>query len=66
MLGELYMQAESDEIEGLAWIHGWHPNMINAWLEEKYRITFEIEKERDAFGAEHQRIPVHEEETEVL
>lgn len=34
---------------GIAWIGGWPPGMIAAWLEEKYRITLKLEKE------EHER-----------
>lgn len=36
-----------DSTDGLAWIGGWSPAMIGAWLEERYRVLLQIEKEED-------------------
>lgn len=36
-----------DTTDGLAWIGGWSPAMIGAWLEEKYRVLLSIEKDED-------------------
>jgi hypothetical protein len=49
LLSDLYDPSEYDGIQGLAWVSGWAPSMIAAWLEEKYRIVLNIEKE----DAEH-------------
>ena len=45
LLSDLYDPNEYDSIQGLAWISGWAPSMVAAWLEEKYRIVLSIEKE---------------------
>lgn len=45
LLGDLYDPNEYGNIQGLAWINGWAPCMVAAWLEEKYRIVFQVEKE---------------------
>jgi hypothetical protein len=45
LLNDLYDPNEYDNIQGLAWIGGWAPSMVAAWLEEKYRIVLKIEKE---------------------
>ncbi|KAF3045415.1 hypothetical protein E8E12_001277 [Didymella heteroderae] len=45
LLNDLYDPNEYDGIQGLAWVSGWAPSMIAAWLEEKYRIVLKIEKE---------------------
>ncbi|PSN70119.1 hypothetical protein BS50DRAFT_571422 [Corynespora cassiicola Philippines] len=34
----------SEDLHGLAWIGGWSPAMIGAWLDEKYRIVLAVEK----------------------
>jgi hypothetical protein len=41
---EIYAKDEREEIEGLAWIGSWGPGLISAWLEEKYRVVFEVEQ----------------------
>lgn len=45
LLNDLYNPSEYDGIQGLAWVSGWAPSMVAAWLEEKYRIVLKIEKE---------------------
>ncbi|KAL1656796.1 hypothetical protein SLS61_000592 [Didymella pomorum] len=45
LLNDLYDPNEYRNIQGLAWIGGWAPSMVAAWLEEKYRIVLKIEKE---------------------
>ncbi|KAJ4992673.1 hypothetical protein SVAN01_01719 [Stagonosporopsis vannaccii] len=45
LLNELYDPDEYDAIQGLAWVNGWAPSMVAAWLEEKYRIVLQVEKE---------------------
>jgi hypothetical protein len=44
---ELYKPGKNGEydVQGLAWIGGWAPCMIGAWLEEKYRVLLRGEKE---------------------
>lgn len=45
LLADLHKIAENGEIAGLAWIGGWAPSMIVAWLEEKYRMVLKLERE---------------------
>jgi hypothetical protein len=45
LLSNLFHPKEYDRIHGLAWISGWAPGMVNAWLVEKYRIVLQAEKE---------------------
>ncbi|KAF2632636.1 hypothetical protein BU25DRAFT_382262 [Macroventuria anomochaeta] len=45
LLSDLYDPNEYDGIQGLAWVSGWAPSMVAAWLEEKYRVVLKIEKE---------------------
>ncbi|KAG9205717.1 hypothetical protein G6514_007324 [Epicoccum nigrum] len=45
LLSRIYHPEEYARIQGLAWIGGWAPGMVNAWLEEKYRIVLMVEKE---------------------
>ncbi|KAJ8117996.1 hypothetical protein OPT61_g928 [Boeremia exigua] len=45
ILDDLYDPDEYDGIQGVAWINGWAPSMVAAWLEEKYRIVMQVEKE---------------------
>ncbi|KAF3004104.1 hypothetical protein E8E13_003909 [Curvularia kusanoi] len=45
LLNDLLDPEEYDNIQGLAWIGGWAPGMVAAWLEEKYRIVLQVEKE---------------------
>jgi hypothetical protein len=45
LLNDLYDPSGYDSIQGLAWVSGWAPSMVAAWLEEKYRIVLTIEKE---------------------
>ncbi|KAF3035599.1 hypothetical protein E8E11_000482 [Didymella keratinophila] len=45
LLNDLFDPKEYENIQGLAWIGGWAPSMVAAWLEEKYRIVLKIEKE---------------------
>ncbi|KAJ4383899.1 hypothetical protein N0V86_000742 [Didymella sp. IMI 355093] len=45
LLNDLYNPNGYDGIQGLAWVSGWAPSMVAAWLEEKYRIVLKIEKE---------------------
>jgi hypothetical protein len=45
LLRDLYDPNEYNGIQGLAWVSGWAPSMIAAWLEEKYRIVLSLEKE---------------------
>lgn len=45
LLNDLYDPNEYEGIQGLAWVSGWAPSMVAAWLEEKYRIVLKIEKE---------------------
>jgi hypothetical protein len=45
LVEDLYTSGE-DEVPGLAWIGGWAPSMIGAWLEEKFRIMFKAEREQ--------------------
>ncbi|KAH6620340.1 hypothetical protein C7974DRAFT_474091 [Boeremia exigua] len=45
LLNDLHDPAEYDNIQGLAWVSGWAPCMVAAWLEEKYRIMLKVEKE---------------------
>ncbi|KAF2658475.1 hypothetical protein K491DRAFT_690014 [Lophiostoma macrostomum CBS 122681] len=47
IIEEMYAKDEREEIEGLAWIGGWAPGLISAWLEEKYRVMFEVEREEE-------------------
>lgn len=47
LLADLYDPGEYDGICGLAWIGGWAPSMIGAWLEEKYRVVLKVEKEAE-------------------
>ena len=49
LLSKIFHPKEYNRISGLAWISGWAPGMINAWLEEKYRIVLLVEKQ-DAEG----------------
>ncbi|KAH7405950.1 hypothetical protein DE146DRAFT_676566 [Phaeosphaeria sp. MPI-PUGE-AT-0046c] len=44
-----------DTTEGLAWIGGWSPAMVGAWLEEKYRVLLSVEKEEDERQAREMR-----------
>jgi hypothetical protein len=44
-----------DTTEGIAWIGGWSPAMIGAWLEEKYRVLMQVEKEQDERQAREMR-----------
>jgi hypothetical protein len=44
-----------DTTEGVAWITGWSPAMIGAWLEEKYRVLMQVEKEEDERQAREMR-----------
>ena len=45
LLSDLYDPSEYHGIQGLAWVTGWAPSMVAAWLEEKYRVVLTIEKE---------------------
>lgn len=45
LLNDLYDPREYEGIQGLAWISGWAPSMVAAWLEEKYRNVLKVEKE---------------------
>ena len=45
LLKDLHDPNEYENIQGLAWIGGWAPSMVAAWLEEKYRIALKTEKE---------------------
>ena len=45
LLNDLYDSEGYDRLQGLAWIGGWAPGMVSAWLEEKYRITLLAEKQ---------------------
>lgn len=45
LLTDLYDPAEYDGIQGLAWVSGWAPSMVAAWLEEKYRSMLGFERE---------------------
>jgi hypothetical protein len=45
LLADLYDPNEYSGVQGLAWIGGWAPSMIGAWLEEKYRIVLSVERE---------------------
>lgn len=45
LLSNIFDPKEYDRLIGLAWISGWAPGMINAWLEEKYRILLLAEKQ---------------------
>jgi hypothetical protein len=47
LLADLYDPGEYDGVQGLAWIGGWAPSMIGAWLEEKYRIVLSTEREME-------------------
>jgi hypothetical protein len=47
LLADLYDPNEYDGVQGLAWIGGWAPSMIGAWLEEKYRIVLNVEREAE-------------------
>ncbi|KAF2132319.1 hypothetical protein P153DRAFT_429477 [Dothidotthia symphoricarpi CBS 119687] len=45
LLADLYDPGEYAGVQGLAWIGGWAPSMISAWLEEKYRLVLGLERE---------------------
>lgn len=45
LLNDLFNPSEYESIQGLAWVSGWAPSMVAAWLEEKYRIVLKTEKE---------------------
>ncbi|UPX13703.1 uncharacterized protein EKO05_0004202 [Ascochyta rabiei] len=45
LLVDLYDPAEYDGIQGLAWVSGWAPSMVAAWLEEKYHVVLGLERE---------------------
>lgn len=45
LLSNIFDPKEYDRLIGLAWISGWAPGMINAWLEEKYRLLLLVEKQ---------------------
>ncbi|KAF1934074.1 uncharacterized protein M421DRAFT_235 [Didymella exigua CBS 183.55] len=45
LLNDLYDPKDYNGIQGLAWVSGWAPSMVAAWLQEKYRIVLKIEKE---------------------
>lgn len=47
LLNDLYDPSEYSGVQGLAWIGGWAPSMISAWLEEKYRCVLGLEKEEE-------------------
>lgn len=44
-----------DTTDGLAWIGGWSPAMIGAWLEEKYRVLLQLEKDDDELKTREMR-----------
>lgn len=45
LLNDLFNPKEYASIQGLAWVSGWAPSMVSAWLEEKYRMVLLAEKE---------------------
>lgn len=45
LLKDLFDPKEYDGVQGLAWVNGWAPSMVAAWLEEKYRLVLKAEKE---------------------
>ncbi|KAF9698782.1 hypothetical protein EKO04_003066 [Ascochyta lentis] len=45
LLKDLYDPKEYEEIQGLAWVSGWAPSMVAAWLGEKYRVVLGLERE---------------------
>jgi hypothetical protein len=47
IIKSLNSSTTSINVPGLAWIGGWAPSMIGAWLEEKYRTILKVEKEAE-------------------
>jgi hypothetical protein len=47
LVQDLYSSQEDGEISGLAWIGGWPPAMIGAWLKEKFRVLLQGEKRNE-------------------
>lgn len=45
LLSDLYKPKEYYSIKGLAWVNGWAPSMVAAWLEEKHRMILGLERE---------------------
>lgn len=45
LLTDLYDPSEYEGVQGLAWVSGWAPSMVAAWLEEKYRVVLGLERE---------------------
>ncbi|ORY19677.1 hypothetical protein BCR34DRAFT_453274, partial [Clohesyomyces aquaticus] len=43
LIATLYGEGECGNLPGLAWITGWAPSMIGAWLQEKYRLVLLVE-----------------------
>ncbi|KAF2270989.1 hypothetical protein CC78DRAFT_8360 [Lojkania enalia] len=59
LLTDLYDPDEYAGVAGLAWIGGWAPAMITAFLAEKYRVLLQVEKEaeqREAFLREFEEM----------
>jgi hypothetical protein len=55
LLADLYDPSEYEGVQGLAWIGSWAPSMIGAWLEERYHITFNMEREAEVVKTNAER-----------
>jgi hypothetical protein len=64
LIEELHNQPDKP---GIAWLGAWSPAMIGAWLEEKYRILLQVEKDEHErqIKENHERLAKQKEERRV-